>query len=140
MAILICEKTKKIWVLYLHSKDKFVDAFQVWLLKVENKSNCTRKAFCTDGEREFIFIKLRTFCEKKSITFKYAAPYMHEENGLTERGWQTIVTMKDLLLLNSRFSLDFWVEVMDIANYLRNRLFTKSQRRELISEKAWTKQ
>ena len=28
-AILICKKTKKIMILYLHFKDKFVDIFQV---------------------------------------------------------------------------------------------------------------
>ena len=40
-AILICEKTRKTWVLYLCSKNEFVDAFQVWLPKVENESNYT---------------------------------------------------------------------------------------------------
>ena len=44
-AIPICKKTKKTWVLYFRSKDKFVDVFQIWFPKVENKSNYTIKAF-----------------------------------------------------------------------------------------------
>ncbi len=28
-SILVCEKTRKSWVLYLRSKDEFVDAFQI---------------------------------------------------------------------------------------------------------------
>ena len=116
-AILICLKTRKTWVLYFYSKDEFVDIFQVWLPKVENESNCTMKALYVDDERKFISIKLKTFSEKKGITFKYAAPYMHKENGLAERGWQIIIIIKDLLLLDSRLPIDFWAEAMDTANY-----------------------
>ena len=61
---------------------------------------------------------------------------MHEKNGLAERGWQTIVTMKDSLLLDSRFLLDFWAKAMDTANYLQNRLSIKSQRGKLIPKEA----
>lgn len=82
--------------------------------------------------------KLKDFCDKKGITIMYAAPYMPEENGVAERGWRTIVTMKDSLLINSGLPLEFWAEVMDTANYLRNHLPTKSQVGELILEESWT--
>ncbi len=59
--ILLCEKTRKTWVLYLCSKDEFVDIFQIWLFKVKNKSNFLLKNFYADGKGEFIFIKLRIF-------------------------------------------------------------------------------
>lgn len=113
-----------------------MDAFQIWLARVEAESGCTMKALHADGGGEFISIKLRTFCEKKGISIKYAAPYMHEENGLAEREWRIIVTIKDFLLLDSGLPLDFWAEAMDTANYLQNRLPTKSQRGELIPEEA----
>lgn len=37
--ILIDAKTKKSWILYLHSKDKFFDTFQKWLFIVEFQFN-----------------------------------------------------------------------------------------------------
>lgn len=46
--------------------------------------------------------------------------------------------IKDSLLIDSRLPLEFWAEVMDTANYLRNRLSTKSQRGELIPDECWT--
>ena len=138
-SILMCEKTRKSWVLYLRSEDEFVDAFQIWLPRVENESKCTLKTLCPDGGGEFISIKLRVFCEKREIALKYGASYMHEENSLAERGWRTIVTMKDSLLLDSGLPLDFWAKAMDTANYLRNRLPTKSQKGGFIPNKAWTK-
>ena len=43
------------------------------------------KAFRTDGKGGFILEKLKGICKMKGITIKYAASYMHEENGLTEQ-------------------------------------------------------
>ena len=40
--------------------------------------------------------------------------------------------MKDLLLVDSGIPLEFWAEVIDTTNYLRKKLPTKSQRRDLI--------
>ena len=74
------------------------------------------KAFCANVGGEFISIKFRTFCKKKDITFKYAVLYIHKKNGFSKKRWQIIITMKDLLLLDSGFPLDFWVKVMDTAN------------------------
>lgn len=138
VAILKCEKTRKLWVLYLRLKDKFVDAFQNWLSKIEIESGQLIKTFYADRGGEFISIKLKGFCNKKSIALKYPVPYMHEENGLAERSWRTIITINDLLLWDSELPLDFWAEAIDTANYLQNRLPTKSQRGKLIPEEAWS--
>lgn len=65
---------------------------------------------------------------------------MHEENGLAERGWRTLVTMKDALLIDSELSIDFWAETMETANYLRNRLPTKTRGHgEVIPEEKWSR-
>lgn len=137
-SILVYKKRAKTWVLYLCFKDDFVDAFQIWLSRVENKSKCLLKTLCADGEGEFISIKLKDFCKIRGITLKYATLCMPKENGLAKRGWQMIIILKDSLLLDSGLPLEFWAEAMDTANYFRNRLLTKSQSRELISDKAWT--
>ena len=52
----------------------------------------------------------------------YTAPCVHDENGLAQRGWRTIVTMKDSMLINSSLPNGFWTEAMETANYLQNRL------------------
>lgn len=117
-AILLDAKMRKSWVMYLRSKDEFVDAFQTWLPVVENHCNKSMKAFRANGGGEFISTKLKDFCKKKGITIKYAALYMHEENGVAKQGWRTIVTMKDSLLIDSGLLLEFWAEAMDTANYL----------------------
>ena len=97
------------------------------------------KILRADGGGEFISHKVRTFCEKRGISIKYAAPYVHEENGLAERGWRTIVTIKDSMLIDSGLPNGFWAEAMETANYLRNRLPTRSKNHgKMIPEEAWT--
>ena len=41
---------------------------------------------------------------------------MYEKHSLAERIKQTIIIIKDLLLLINRFFLDFWVEAIGITN------------------------
>ena len=100
-AILMCEHTPKTWTFHLRGKDDFIDAFQAWFPQAEAESGCSIKILKVDGGREFILYKLWTFCEKRGILIKYAAPYIHEENGLAEQRWRTIVTMKDSILIDS---------------------------------------
>lgn len=97
------------------------------------------KALRADGGGKFISTKLKEFCEKQGINIKYATPSLHKENGLAERGWKTLATMKDSLLIDSGLSNDFWAKAMEKSNYLRNRLPTKSRNhKELIPKEAWT--
>ena len=116
--ILMCKHTQKTWTLYLQEKDDFIDAFQAWLPWAEAESGCSMKIFGADGEEEFISHKLRTFCDKRGILIKYTAPYVYEKNRLAERGWCTIITIKDSILIDNRLPNGFWVEAMEIVNYL----------------------
>lgn len=83
-------------------------------------------------------IKLRDFCKEKGIQIRYAIPYLHEENGIAERGWKTLVIMKDALLIDSGLPINFRAKAMTMANYLQNRLPTKTRGHgEVIPEEKW---
>ena len=49
------------------------------------------------------------------------------------------MTIKDSLLIDNRLFLEFWVDIIDIANYLQNCLAIKSQTRNLIFKENLTK-
>lgn len=78
------------------------------------------KTFYVDGGGggEFISVKLKNICNKKSITIKYTVPYIFKENGFVERGQRIIMIMKNLLLIDSNLLLEFWAETIDKTNYL----------------------
>ena len=122
MTILVDAKTRKFWIKYLRLKDEFVNIFQSWLPTVEVQCGKLIQVIRADEGREFISTKLKEFCDRRRIRIKYVAPYIHKENGIEERGWRTIVTMKDSLLIDNHLLLEFWTEAIDIACYLQNRL------------------
>lgn len=132
---------RKTWILYLRGKDNFVDAFQAWLPRVEAQSDCSMKVFRANGGRKFISAKFKSFCEKRGIIIRYGVPYVHEENGLAERGWRIIATMQDSMLIDSGLPNGFWAETMETANYLQNKLPMRSKNHgEVIPKEAWTGQ
>lgn len=52
---------------------------------------------------------------------------------------ETLITIKDSLLINNGLPNNFWVEVMEIANYLQNCLPIKTKGHgELILEENWS--
>ena len=135
VARLLDEFSRKSWIFTLRSKDEFFDAYKLWLPRVE--SGMSRHDYLqTDGGGEFISVGFQSFYQERGIKVGYGASYMHEENGIVERCWRTLAQMKDLLLIDSRLSNQFWAEEMDIANYLRNRLPTTDK--AIIPEEAWT--
>lgn len=46
-----------------------------------------------------------------------------------------MVIIKVFFLLDSVLSLNFWVEAINIANYLQTKMSTKSSKREFIPKK-----
>lgn len=105
--ILMYKHSQKTWTLYLPGKDDFGDAFQSWLLRVEVESRYSIKILRANSGGEFISVRLRLLYKKRGITIRYTAPYVREENGLTERGWCIIIIMKDATLIDSSLTNGF---------------------------------
>lgn len=76
------------------------------------------QALHINKRRKFISTKLKKFCDKRNIKIKYTAFYIYEENGIAEQGFKTIITIKNLLLIDSGLPLKFWTDGMDIICYL----------------------
>lgn len=58
-------------MLYFQFKNKFIKFFQIWLLKIENKSNYIIKTFYTNS--------------KKDIIFQYVTLYIHKKNSFIKK-------------------------------------------------------
>lgn len=118
-----------------------MDTFQAWLPQVETKSSCLITVFWADRDRKFISAKLWTFYKKRGITIKYTVSYIYEENRLAERIWQTIIIMKNSILIDNSLPNRFCAKAMETANYFQNRLLTKSKNhRVMIPEESWRRQ
>lgn len=54
-------------MLYFHSKDKFINVFQNWLSRVENKSGCIMKTLYADEKENLYPSNLGFLWEKKTL-------------------------------------------------------------------------
>lgn len=43
---------------------------------------------------------------------------MHEKNVIVKSYWKILAIMKDALLIDNDFLVNFWIKAMDTSNYL----------------------
>ena len=108
VGLILDEFIQKSWILLLRSKDEFFDAFEHGLPRAESSSGEKLGCVRANGGGGFISTALKAFCEDRGMNIGYAAPYMHEENGLAEGCWRTLAKMKYSLLIDSSLPINFW--------------------------------
>lgn len=54
---------------------------------------------------------------------------------MIKRYWRMLTIIKDTLLINSFFLVNFWAKAINISNYLQNKLLIKYFRHIFISKK-----
>lgn len=139
IGLLLDKYTRKSWILLLRNKDEFFDIFKQWLFRAEFLSRKKLGCLWADNREEFISNALKFYCQKWRIKIGYIAPYMYKENKIAERFWKMLVIMKDVLLIDGDFTVNFWAETIDISNYLQNKYLTKYFKCKIILEKTWTR-
>ena len=80
----------------------------------------------SDGGGEYDNKAFDEFCFAQRIKRETSAPYSPHQNGVPERGWQTVGDMSRCLLKQANLPNSFWVRVVDVAFYLTNRCLSCS--------------
>ncbi len=97
------------------------------------------KILKTGSKKDFIFVKLHAFCEKRGVVIKYTEPYIHKKNCFAKHGFKTIINMKNLMFIDSSFFNDLLIKTIKAAGYLHTKLFTKPENNSvMIPEKLKT--
>lgn len=112
------------WLFPLHNKSQAYDVFVEFHKMIELQLNIKLKAVQSDMGAEYL--KIGNYLRKHGIKHRMSCPYTHEQNGLAERKHRTIVESGLTLLANASLPLFLWPEAFGTANYLYNRLPTKS--------------
>ncbi|KAL7570755.1 hypothetical protein ACA910_014387 [Epithemia clementina (nom. ined.)] len=87
LALMVDQKTHRIWHQYLHAKSASTKAFKIMLNEVENLG-VTVKYIRLDGGGENYGIM--TECKRRKITVERTSPYTPQFNGVVERVFPTI--------------------------------------------------
>ena len=76
--------TQKSWIMFLKSKDQYVEQFKKWLKLIEKEAGIELIHLRIDGGGEFISQVMKDFCADHSTTLEYSVPYTPEHNPISE--------------------------------------------------------
>lgn len=125
-------------VIYLLKEKSEVEAkLREYVAMVENKFAKKPIVLRSDRGGEYTGDKVTTFLKSKGIQIQYTAPYTPQQNGVAERKNRTLVEMARCMLEDASLPYVFWAEAVCTANYLQNRLPSRSI--ETTPFEAWNK-
>ncbi|XP_066139155.1 uncharacterized protein [Euwallacea fornicatus] len=94
-----------------------------------NQSGRIPKVIRSDRGGEYVNNALREYLKGKGIKIQYTAGYSPEQNRVAERKNRSLVEMARCMLIDADLPNKFWGEAIVTANYLQNRLPTKSKQK-----------
>lgn len=118
---IIDDKSRKVWVMFLKTKDETFDKFCEWKDLVENQMSKKVKVLRTDNGLEFCNAKFDEYCKVHGIERHRTCTYTPQQNGVAERMNRTIMEKVRCLLNESGLGEEFWAEAASTATYLINR-------------------
>lgn len=84
------------------------------------------KILRSDRGGEYIGKKFKAFLKQNGIVGQLTAPYTPQQNGVAERKNRYLVEMARCMLIDGNLSNRFWGEAVMTANYMQNRLPSRS--------------
>jgi hypothetical protein len=95
------------------------------ITRLENLTEKKLKYFHSDGGGEYNSNNLIQFLQKKGVTKTTTTPNTPQHNGAAERSMRTIFETARTLLIQCGLPLQFWVQAVDTAIYIYNRVTVK---------------
>lgn len=118
---IIDDKTRKVWLFFLKTKDETFERFCEWKELVENQTGKKVKCLRTDNGLEFCNTKFDAYCKKHGIDRNRTCAYTPQQNGVAERMNRTVMEKVRCLLDESGLAEKFLAEAAATAAYLINR-------------------
>ena len=121
--------TRMPWVYFLKGKghEETLEAFQTFKASAEKASGHSIRRFrCDNGGGEYDNQYFTDFLKVAGISYKPAAPYTKNQNGVSERKIRTVVERARTMLLEARLPERFWADAVATVVYILNRSPTKA--------------
>ena len=118
---IIDDKTRKVWLMFMKTKDETFDKFCEWKSLVENQMNKKVKVLRTDNGLEFCNAKFDDHCKSHGIERHHTCTYTSQQNGVAERMNRTLMEKVRCMLNESGVGEEYWAEAAATEAYLINR-------------------
>lgn len=93
---------------------------------VRNKFGRKPNIIRSDRGGEYTGSEIRQYLEKNGIQVQFTTPHTPQQNGVAERKNRTLMEMARCLLIDANLPNTFWGEAVATANYIQNRVLTRS--------------
>jgi len=123
--VIVDDFSRYTWTLFLVTKDEAFGAFKKLAKIVQNEKNCTIVAIKTYHGREFQNESFENFCEKHGIQHIFSATITPQQNGVVERKNRALEEIVKTLLNETNLPKYFWVDVVNTACYVLNRVLIR---------------
>ena len=113
------------YVYLLKHKSEALKKFKNYKTEVEKQLGRPIKSINNDRGGEYeVFDE---FYKGEGIRHIYTMPYKPQQNGIAKRRNRTLMEMSRSVMAYSQLPLSFWGEALTTANYLLNKVNTKSK-------------
>ena len=76
----------------------------------------------SDNRTEFRNTQVEEYCKERGIKYEFLSTYTPQQNGVVERKNKTLITLARAMLDEYGTPAKFWVEVINTAYHVSNRV------------------
>ncbi|GJT90205.1 ribonuclease H-like domain-containing protein [Tanacetum coccineum] len=104
------------------TKDETSGILKSFITEIENLVDKKVKIIRYDNETEFKNRVMSKFCKEKGIKKEFSAARTPQQNGVAKRRNRTLIEAARTMLADSKLPTTFWVEAVNTACYVQNRV------------------
>lgn len=123
---LIDDFSKFTVISFLSHKSEVESRIKEYISLVNNKFGRKPRILRSDRGGEYLSNQFKAYLRTEGIEQQLTAPRTPQQNGTAERKNRTLMEMARCLLTDARLPNGFWAEAVNAANYIQNRVLTKS--------------
>lgn len=110
----------------LNNKAEVFEKIKAYMEMVKNKFGKYPNVLRSDNGGEYTAKRVQNYLESIGVQCQYTVPYSPQQNGVAERKNRSLAEMARCLLAESGLPNMYWGEAVMTANYLQNRLVSKT--------------
>ncbi|GJU36618.1 ribonuclease H-like domain-containing protein [Tanacetum coccineum] len=104
------------------TKDETSGILKSFITRIENLIDQRVKVIRCDNRAEFKNKDMNQFCERKGIKREFSVARNPQQNRVAERKNRTLIEVARTMLADSKLPTTFWVEAVNTACYVQNRI------------------
>ncbi|UYV77601.1 hypothetical protein LAZ67_15001684 [Cordylochernes scorpioides] len=113
-------------VYLLKGKDEVYEKIKDYVISAHTEFGKNIQTIRTDNGREYVNRQVEDFLNQSGIKHQLTVPYSPAQNGVAERKNRSLMEMTRCMLFDSGLPQSLWAEAVTTANYLHNRIPSKT--------------